>query len=450
MANWLQRMRPAFMGNQLTAKPADNEERSTQLGSVYPFDLWGFPTDWSNTGKSVTIQSALSVPAVWDAVKKVSETLASLPLDLFKKTDTGSEPATNHPVRYIIRSEPSPYVTSYEFRRALFAQACFGDGFARIHRNGNGRPSRFELMMGSVSVGQKDDGGIFYVWYWHKGNTSGKEVLLPQDVLHIRGFNIDTMRGMDVTSVHKASLGFAIGANEYGNNFFANNASVDKVLTYPGTLTKVQDAQLQSKIGGVSGVNKSGSTLVLDAGMDLKKIGLSPEEAMLNESRTFQVNETGGRIFGVPVHLLSNMDRATFNNIETMNTTFVTLCLRPWAVQAEQEMFIKLLTRDEKESDTLFFRHNFEGLLRGDTAARSALYASGILNGWLTRNEVREKENLNTIEGLDDPLVPANMNMIDEHGEIEATAQETTNTQEPGEPGAGGKKQEDGTTQSES
>lgn len=442
MASFLQRIAPIWFGFPRSERGAVEETRTSSLASCTPTDIWGEPGDWSAVGSSVSMQSALSVPAVWDAVKKVSETLASLPLDLFKKTENGAEPATSHPVRYIIRTEPSPNVSSYEFRRALFARACFGDGFARIYRNGIGRPVRLELMTGNVRVCQKDDGGLFYVWYWNRGNKSGTEILLPQEVLHIRGFNLDNIQGLNVSVVHRDSLGFAISANKYGNNFFHNNASVDKVVTNTHPVTPVQAEQLAKKINNVSGVGKSGSTLILDNGMDLKKIGLSPEEAMLNESRTFQVNETGGRIFGVPVHLLQNMDRATFNNIEAMNTTFVTLGLRPWAIQSEQEFFIKLLTRDEKESDTLFFRHNFEGLLRGDTAARASLYASGILNGWLTRNEVREKENLNTLEGLDLPLVPANMSIIDEDGKIETQTTPTT-----AQPGAGGKKQEDGTSQ---
>jgi HK97 family phage portal protein len=181
--------------------------------------------------------------------------------------------------------------------------------------------------------------------------------------------------------------------------------------------------------------------------MEMKSIGLNPEESLLNESRTFQVNEIS-RVFGVPVHHLAQASGAALNSIEAMNTTFVTLCLRPWAVKAEQEMLIKLLTRDEKQSGKYFFRHNFEGLLRGDTAARSSFYASAILNGYMTRNEVREKENLNTIEGLDKPLVPVNMAIINADGQIEAPPAQDTNTPDPGEPGSGGKKQDNGTPQS--
>jgi len=433
---------PAFAGG--FSKP--EEQRDISLANITPTDAWaamlghsgGFPT-------SVTMKTALSVPAVWAAVKVISDTLASLPLDLFKKTDSGSEPATAHPVRYLIRTEPSDYITTYDFRRALFARACFGDAFARIHRNGIGRPVKLELMTGGVYVSQSDSGTPVYVWEWSKGNKSGRETLLPFEVLHIKGFTLDAMTGLDVSVLHRETLGFAISANEYGNRFFSNNAGVDKVVTYPFALTTAQQAQLATKIEAKSGVAKVGGTMVLDAGMDMKRIGLSPEEAMLNDSRTFQVNEVS-RVFGVPVHLLNNMDRATFNNIEMMTTLFVTLCLRPWAVQFEQEMLVKLLTRDEKQSDNYFFRHNFEGLLRGDTAARASFYASGILNGWMTRNEVREKENMNIIKGLDDPLVPVNMSIIDEDGEIKTTQAETQ-TPTDSQAGAGGQiAAEDGNT----
>ena len=440
------------MGGSTAANPVSAENRNISIATCTPTDLWGQPSDWAD-GSYVNANGALSVPAVWDAVKKVSETLASLPLDLFVKSDDGAQSATGHPVRYIVRTEPSPNITSYDFRRAFFARACFGDAFAKIHRNGIGRPVRLELMKGQVRVVETDTGAIGYVWNWTRGNKSGQDVLLAQEVLHVKGFTLDTKKGMDVAVAHRDTLGFSVQANRYGNAFFTNNAGVDKVLTYPGTLTKQQDQQLQEKIGSVSGSRKSGSTLVLDAGMTVNKIGLSPEESMLNESRGFQVNEIA-RVFGVPVHLLQNMDRATFNNIELMTTLFVTLCLRPWAVQFEQEMQIKLLTRDEKESERYFFRHNFEGLLRGDTKSRSDFYASAILNGYMTRNEVREKENLNSLEGLDMPLVPLNVAMIDENGEVYvppgADGTTTTTTPSTAQPGSGGKKQDDGTPQTQS
>lgn len=436
------------MGGGNAADSATVENRDLNPATCTPTDRWGLPSDLTMGGEYVTQNSALSVPAVWDAVRKVSETLASLPLDLFLKSTDGANPAEGHPVRYLVRTEPSPNITSYNFRRALFSRACFKDSFAKIHRNGIGRPVRLELMNGKVEVVELDNGQAAYVWDWKRGNKTGREVLLAQEVFHVRGFSIDTLEGLDISIQHKDTLGFAVGANRYGNSFFKNNASVDKVVTFPGNLTKTQHDQVQEKIAAVSGTRKTGSTLVLDAGMTMAKIGLNPEEAMLNESRGFQVNEVA-RVFGVPVHLLQNMDRATFNNIEMMTTLFVTLCLRPWAVQVEQEMLIKLLTRDEKESERYFFRHNFEGLLRGDTKSRADFYASGILNGWLLRNEVRGLENMNELPGLDKPLVPVNMSMIEEDGEVKAPEIQGTNTPNPAQAGSGGKKNSDGTPQTQ-
>jgi HK97 family phage portal protein len=151
--------------------------------------------------------------------------------------------------------------------------------------------------------------------------------------------------------------------------------------------------------------------------MEFKRIGLTPEEAMLNESRNFQVNETA-RIFGIPAHLLQQLDRATFNNIETMNTQFVTLCLIPWAVQVEQEFRVKLLTKAEKMADTLFWRFRLNGLLRGDTESRAAFYTSGIQNGWLTPNDVRSLEDMNLLEGGDRAYIQQNMMPIDSVDDI--------------------------------
>ena len=164
-----------------------------------------------------------------------------------------------------------------------------------------------------------------------------------------------------------------------------------------------------------AGVANTGRTAVLDSGMQYKKMGLTPEEASLNTTRSFQIRESA-RIFGIPLHLFQDLGDTTFNNVETMSTQFVTLCLRPWAVQAEQEFAIKTLTEQEKRTGKYFYRINLNGLLRGDTTARTNMYASGIANGWLLRNEARELEDLNTVEGLDKPLFPTNMTVLNTDG----------------------------------
>jgi HK97 family phage portal protein len=373
----------------------------------------------SRAGINVTRERALSVPAVWAAVDTVSKTLASLPFELHEKTPQGSRPATDHPLYYRTRHEPADYVTGYNFRRGLFAQACFGNAYAKIVWSARGGLKALELLdSNSVLPFQRDNGAWAYRVTRYMGTKAVQEILFDYEVLHIKGITLDGMVGGDVAQTHRETLGLSIAANEWGAAFFGNGAHISGVIQAkhglkPGEADTIQK-RWNEKYGGFG---KAGKTAVLDTDMEFKRIGLTPEEAMLNESRNFQVNETA-RIFGIPAHLLQQLDRATFNNIETMNTQFVTLCLIPWAVQVEQEFRVKLLTKAEKMADTLFWRFRLNGLLRGDTESRAAFYTSGIQNGWLTPNDVRSLEDMNLLEGGDRAYIQQNMMPIDSVDDI--------------------------------
>lgn len=379
----------------------------------------------------VTQETALPVPAIWAAVNVVSNTLAALPFDLYDKTDVGAELAITHPLYYLTKNEPDEYVTGFEFRRNLFVDACFGNAYARIYRNGIGRPYRFEYIPRRRVMPYMDLKGDKYYFVTNLDGTT--EIVKPYEILHIKGITLDGWIGEEVTKRHQTSISTSIAADKYGNYFFGNGANPSGVIGYPGVLDAKQRTILEhafnSRNAGVANVGKN---LIIDGGMTYNKIGQTPEEAMLNETRNFQVNESA-RIFGVPAHLLQQLDRATFNNIETMNIQFVVLCLKPWAVQFEQEMHIKTLTKAEKVNSGYFYRLNLTGLLRGDTKARTEMYASGITNGWLTRNEARQMEDLNIIEGLDSPLMQANTSIIDESGDVKMpeTPPGTQQTQTP-------------------
>lgn len=414
-------------------RPAPPEQRSAP-SQVSVSDAAGwfgmFPGSVAMSGMTVTRATALSIPAVWSAVNTVSATLASLPFDLYERTQNGATTAVNHPVYYTTKFEPDEYVTGFNFRRALFACACFGNAYARIHRNGVGRPTRLEhLDSALVQPLLAPDGTLRYrVTY---GNTNpalngqvygSQEILFPWEIIHIKGLTLDGMLGEDITQKHKETFGVAIAATQYGSAFFGNGAHLSGVVEAPGVMKPLDLEKIRTSFDTkYAGVANTGRTAVLDGGMQYKKMGLTPEEASLNTTRSFQIRETA-RIFGIPLHLFQDLGDTTFNNVETMSTQFVTLCLRPWAVQTEQEFAIKTLTREEKRTGRYFYRLNLNGLLRGDTAARTTMYASGITNGWLTRNEARELEDLNTIEGLDKPLFPTNMTVLDAEGLPEVPA----------------------------
>ena len=361
--------------------------------------MWGDAAP-SATGIHVTREKALSIPAVWRAVATVADTLASLHFCIFERTQNGSAPAVSHKLYNLIRLEPSPNQTAFNFRRALFLQACFGDAYAIIHRNGIGRAERLELLDArDVTQYQRDSGERFYVVRRTVGNRHSEEVYRPDEMLHVRGITLDGETGLDVVGIHRDNFGMGIAATRYGAAFFGNGAHMDKALVYPGNMTDQNRANAEAAIKKKSGVDNTGKTWLLDGGVKIEQFGIDPQKATLTESRRFQADESA-RIFGVPAHLIGQLDRATFNNIEVMNTQFVTLCLRPWAIQAEQEFAVKLLTREEKTSDRLFFRFNLDGLLRGATKDRAEYYRAalggpGSGSGWMTPEEIRELENLN-------------------------------------------------------
>lgn len=393
----------------------------------------------ANTLSNVTVtrETALSVPAIWAAVRTISETLASLPFSIYETTDGGSRIATGHPLFNLIKLEPSPDYSAYDFRKALIANSCFGDAYAKIYRNGVGRAVRLELLDPlMVTPWQDNNGNRWYIVVRQVGDQSKYETLRQEEVLHIKGFTLNGVTSKSVTATHRDTLGMTIAANQYGAAFFGNGAHVGGVIEYPLELSESERAKISSAVDSkYGGVRHVGKTMVLDAGMKYTKVGLNPNEAMLNDARNFQVLESS-RIFGVPAHLLAQLDRATFSNIEVMNVQFVNLCLRPFAVGIEQEFARKLLTSSEKTSGAFFFRHNLDGLLRGDTEARSKYYQA-MLNAMVyTINDVRALENMNAVPWGDTPYAQAGVTKLAEDGKIQtpnADQQQTDNAPAQGQ-----------------
>ena len=388
------------------------------------------PTGWGERWDSIfadptiiTRRNALAIPAVYAAVDTVSRSLASLPFGLYQRTPTGSEAAKTHPLYNLLRLEPSPFVTAFNFRRDLFVDACFGNAFARIYRNGIGRPVKLERLDPEMTQHYCDENGKEYYITTNKqyGQTGNKyTILLREEVLHIRGIALDGYNGESITNLFASSLGTSYDATRYGYNFFKNNASVDKLVTFPNQLSldsrKAIEAAIKRKHSGVS---NAGSTMVLDNGAMIHKIGSTPADAALNDTRTFQGYETC-RIFGVPAHMINLLDRSTFNNIEMMDNGFVKYCLVPWCEQLEQECDVKLLTQSEKATGNIFTRFNLSGLLRGDTKSRSEFYDTMLKNMVFTINDVRRLEGLNDVEWGYEPYAQSGMAQVDADGTVGA------------------------------
>jgi HK97 family phage portal protein len=238
-------------------------------------------------------------------------------------------------------------------------------------------------------------------------------ILRASDVLHIPGLGFDGLVGYSPIAMAKNAIGLAIATEEYGSKFFANGAAPSGVLEHPGTIkdpSRVRESWQQT----FGGSQNSGKIAVLEEGMKYTPISISPEQAQFLETRKFQINEIA-RIFRVPPHMVGDLEKSSFSNIEQQSLEFVKYTLDPWVIRWEQSIRRSLLSNEEKQK--YFVKFNFEGLLRGDYQSRMNGYATARQNGWMSANDIRELENLDRIPGEDGgDLYLVNGNMIPLNG----------------------------------
>ena len=390
-------------------KSRDKPENRT-AGSAYAFYMGG-----TTAGKTVTERSAMQMTAVYSCVRILAEAVAGLPLHLYKYTDGGGkEKALDHPLYRLLHDEPNPEMSSFVFRETLMTHLLlWGNAYAQVIRNGQGEViALYPLMPNKMSVDRDENGRLYYTYYRGSDeaikNKDFAVTLQPSDVLHIPGLGFDGLVGYSPIAMAKNAIGMAIACEEYGAKFFANGAAPGGVLEHPGTIKDPQRVResWQSTFGGSGNANK---IAVLEEGMKYTPIGISPEQAQFLETRKFQINEIA-RIFRVPPHMVGDLEKSSFSNIEQQSLEFVKYTLDPWVIRWEQSIMRALLSPEEKTQ--YFVKFNVEGLLRGDYQSRMNGYAIGRQNGWMSANDIRELENLDRIpaeEGGDLYLINGNM-----------------------------------------
>ena len=397
-------------------------------GSGYTFFFGG-----TTSGKAVTERSAMQMTAVYSCVRILAEAVAGLPLNLYRYTeDGGKEKAIDHPLYLLLHDEPNPEMSSFVFRETLMTHLLlWGNAYAQVIRNGKGEVvALYPLMPNKMTVDRDERGQLYYSYQRSndeaptmKGNTV---TLRPSDVLHIPGLGFDGLVGYSPIAMAKNAIGMAIACEEYGAKFFANGAAPGGVLEHPGTIKDPQRVResWQSTFGGSGNANK---IAVLEEGMKYTPIGISPEQAQFLETRKFQINEIA-RIFRVPPHMVGDLEKSSFSNIEQQSLEFVKYTLDPWVIRWEQSIQRTLLSQGEKAH--YFVKFNLEGLLRGDYQSRMNGYATARQNGWMSANDIRELENLDRIpaeEGGDLYLINGNMLPLKDAG---AFADTTTTGEE--------------------
>ena len=398
----------------------DNLTKSTN-GSAYRFLFGG-----SNSGKSVNERSAMQMTAVYACVRILSESIAGLPVHVYKYTGSGGkEKAIKHPLYRLIHDEPNPEMTSFVFRETLMTHLLlYGNAYAQIIRNGKGEVvALYPLMANRMSVDRDDKGHLYYQYQMQDSDAptmkNGTVILKPSDVLHVPGLGFDGLVGYSPIAMAKNAIGLAIATEEYGAKFFANGATPGGILEYPGTV-KNPEAVRESWTKGFSG-NNSHKVAVLEEGMKYTPISISPNEAQFLETRKFQIDEIA-RIFRVPPHMVGDLEKSSFSNIEQQSLEFVKYTLEPWIVRWEQSINRALLSESEKAA--YFVKFNVDGLLRGDYQSRMNGYATARQNGWMSANDIRELENLDLIPpelGGDLYLINGNMTKLEDAGIFAAT-----------------------------
>ena len=353
--------------------------------------------------------------AIYACVRILSEAIAGLLLHLYRYNDDGGkEKALEHPLYLLLHNEPNPEMSSFVFREMLMTHLLlWGNAYAQIIRNGKGEVmALYPLMPGRMTVDRDSSGQMYYCYL--KSNSDaptmpGRMVILkPSDVLRVPGLGFDGLVGYSPIAMAKNAIGLAIATEEYGAKFFANSTTPGGILEYPGTV-KDPDCVRDSWNRGFSGSQNAGKVAILEDGMKYTPISIAPEQAQFLETRKFQINEIA-RIFRVPPHMVGDLEKSSFSNIEQQSLEFVKYTLDPWVVRWEQSLQRTLLTAEEKSQ--YFVKFNLEGLLRGDYQSRMNGYATARQNGWMSANDIRELENLDRIPaeaGGDRILVNGNM-----------------------------------------
>jgi len=372
----------------------------------------------ASSGVHVDEDTALSATAVWAGVRIISETLAMLPLKLYERVDERSKrPARALGLYRVLHDEPNPEQTSFEFREMQQGfLLLWGNCYAQKIYNGKGEVSEmWPIVPWRVSVERSPTNAIMY--RVRLPGDTGMDAMIPaDDMLHIRGFSTNGLTGDNTVQRFRDSIGLSLAAEQFGGRFFGNGLAASGGLKFPGKLgpegRKNVRESFREQHGGVSRAHR---LMILEEGMEWFQMSTDPEKAQALETRKFQVTEVA-RILNLPPHLLKDLERATFTNIEHQGQEFVTYTMQPWLTRWEQRLNRSLLLPSQRSR---YFTHfQVEGLLRGDSAARASFYGSMFNTGVYSINDIREKEDSEPVEGGDQRFVPLNMVPLDKVAEL--------------------------------
>lgn len=387
------------------------EPREKRLDPGRLRGLLGMGLAQSVAGPMVTPSTALTNTAVLACVRVITESLASLPLIVYRQRGRSRERATELGLYELLHDQPNGELTSFEYRELKFAHCLlWGNGYSEIEWSEAGEVLGLWPLNPAVTEPVRYNGKLYYVT-----QVGNETISLPAwRVHHLKGLGIDGQRGLSMIRLAMNAIGLGLATEEFGGRFFSNGARPGVVLKHPGILSDQAHERLKNSWDAShQGLSNAHRVKILEEGLDMETLGIPPEEAQFLETRKFQLAEVA-RIYRVPAHMVNDLDHATFSNIEHLSIQFVTHSLLPWMVRDEKAMRRDLLVGNQRKK--LLIKYLVNALLRGDTSSRYQAYSIGRQNGWLSTNDIREMEDMNPVDGGDVYLQPLNMAPIGEDG----------------------------------
>lgn len=352
----------------------------------------------------ISENTSLAITTVWACVSLLSETVGILPIHLYKKTETGRESVSKHPALRLI-NRPNSYTSRLDLMQHLMVSVVlYGNGYAVINRDKSGAPKKIDLVKPDVpQPALSEKGELFYM-------IEGKKVH-SDDMIHVKGLVVDGLKGKSPIAVHRENLELTLMVQKYGQQFFSKGGNTSGVFEVPGTLSDAAYERLKNNLAtNYGGIGNSHKPLLLEGGMKYSRINIPLDDAQFLSTRKFQKSEIAS-IFRVPPHMVGDLERSTYSNIEQQSQEFLTYCLMPYLVKIETELNSKLLSYDDAADH--YFRFGLNGLLRADSKSRSEYYKNMYLIGCMNPNEIRELEEMNKYNGGDEFYVQQNMTTTD-------------------------------------
>lgn len=385
-------------------------------GALERFLAWNFGGGASASGVIVSPQTAMQAAAVYSCVQVLAQSVGMLPLNLYAEDGKGAKTlAKSHPLWTILHDQPNDYQSNVEFFEMMVAALCLrGNAYAYVNRTRSGRVVELlPLHPDMVRVEMSSDYRVAYSVTLADGSF---KVLAPGEILHIRGLTLNGWLGISPIAYARESIGLALATEKFGSQMFRNGAKMGGVLEHPEKMSDDAYRRLKESFDASTSGENAHKTALLEEGVKYSKISMNADEAQFLATRQYQRSEIAA-IFRVPPHMIGDLSRATFSNIEQQSLDFINTGLMPWLNRFEKAIRRDLFSAEDKVN--LHMRFGIASLLRGDAAARAMYYHNGILDGWMTGNEARHMESdigiiLNPIDGLDVPLRPMNMTRIDQ------------------------------------